>query len=129
MQATRRHRLPSAPACKVFYVDERRVASAREGLPEPGVLREIADLFGVLSDETRLRILYALARQELCVCDLAQVAGRSIPAVSHQLAALRRLQFVTYRSEGKLAYYRLDSQRLRQLLRDAVRRGERRQRT
>lgn len=53
----RRPRLPAAPSCKVFYVDEGRIASARENLPGPEALRSIADLFGLLSDETRLRIL------------------------------------------------------------------------
>ncbi len=126
MQAStrRRPRLPAAPACKVLYVDEARVASAQRSVPGPDALRAIADLFGLLSDETRLRILYALAREELCVCDLARVAGRSIPAVSHQLAALRRLQVVTWRAEGKLAYYRLASQAVRRLLRDASRRSD-----
>jgi len=126
MQAStrRRPRIPAAPACKVLYVDEARVASAMASVPGPEALRSIADLFGLLSDETRLRILYALAREELCVCDLARVAGRSIPAVSHQLAALRRLQVVSYRSEGKLAYYRLASQAVRRLLRDASRRSD-----
>ena len=126
MQVSTRRRsvLPAAPACKVLYVDEARVASAMASVPGPEALRSIADLFGLLSDETRLRILYALAREELCVCDLARVAGRSIPAVSHQLAALRRVQVVSYRSEGKLAYYRLASQAVRRLLRDASRRSD-----
>lgn len=106
-------------------MDERRVASARKGVPEDPSLREIAELFGALSDETRLRLLYALSREELCVCDLARVAGRSIPAVSHQLSLLRRLGLVTYRNEGKLAYHRLDSVAVRQLLNDAARRGAR----
>ncbi len=119
----RRPRITAAPACKVLYVDEARVASAQRSAPGPDALRAIADLFGLLSDETRLRILYALAQEELCVCDLARVAGRSIPAVSHQLAALRRLQVVTLRAKGKFAYYRLASQAVRQLLRDASRRG------
>jgi DNA-binding transcriptional ArsR family regulator len=108
------------------YVDERRVASARKGVPDAVPLRGIADLFGALSDQTRLRLLYALSREELCVCDLAQVAGRSIPAVSHQLALLRRLALVTYRNEGKLSYYRLASDVVRELLDDAARRGGRR---
>ena len=69
-----------------MYVDERRVASARKGVPEGRPLREIADLFGALAEETRLRLLCALSREELCVRDLAQVTERSIPAVSHQLA-------------------------------------------
>jgi DNA-binding transcriptional ArsR family regulator len=118
-----RRRAPSkGPACKVVYVDERRVASARKNVPLDGALADVAERFGALSDETRLRILYALAREELCVCDLAQVAGRSIPAVSHQLALLRRQKLVAHRNEGKLVYYRLDSVAVRRL-RDAVRRG------
>lgn len=116
------------PTCEIVYVDERRVASARKGVPGDEALAAITDLFGALSDRTRLRILYALAREELCVCDLAQIAGRSIPAVSHQLALLRRLRLVTYRNQGKLSYYRLDSEALRQLLRDAERRDSRRRR-
>lgn len=124
--ATTRRRRSRGPECEILYVDERRVGSARKGVPEGTALRAIADLFGALSDETRLRVLYALSREELCVCDLAQVAGRSIPAVSHQLALLRRLGLVTYRNEGKLAYYRLHSEPVRQLLGDAARRGARR---
>ena len=108
-----------------MYVDERRVASARKGLPDEASLRGITELFGALSDETRLRLLYALSREELCVCDLAKVAGRSIPAVSHQLSLLRRLGLVTYRNEGRLSYYRLLSDVVRELLNDAVRRGAR----
>lgn len=108
----------------MLYVDEARVASAMAKVPGPEALRTTADLFGLLSDETRLRILYALAREELCVCDLARVADRSIAAVSHQLGALRRLQVVSYRSEGKLAYYRLASPVVRRLLRDASRRND-----
>lgn len=127
-EVARRRPRSRGPTCEVVYVDERRVASAREGVPEERALGEIADLFGALSDPTRLRILYALAREELCVCDLAQVAGRSIPAVSHQLALLRRLKLVTYRNEGKLAYYRLDSEAVQRLLSDAVRREARRSR-
>jgi DNA-binding transcriptional ArsR family regulator len=125
VEAKRRRSRLRGPTCEIVYVDERRVASAREGLPEERALGDIAELFGALSDRTRLRLLYALAREELCVCDLAQVAGRSIPAVSHQLALLRRLGLVAYRNEGKLSYHRLDSDAVRELLRDAGRRKTR----
>ena len=126
LEATRRRPRSRGAKCEIVYVDERRVASARKGVPEGPPLREIADLVGALSDETRLRLLYALSREELCVCDLAQVAERSIPAISHQLALLRRLGLVTYRNEGKLSYHRLASEVVRQLLDDAARRGARR---
>ena len=126
LEATRRRSRSRGATCEIVYVDERRVASARKGVPDGPSLRDIADLFGALSDETRLRLLYALSREELCVCDLAQVAGRSIPAVSHQLSLLRRLGLVTYRNEGKLSYYRLQSDVVRELLNAAVRRGARR---
>lgn len=121
VEAKRRRSRSRGPTCQIVYVDERRVASAREGVPEERALGDVADFFGALSDRTRLRLLYALAREELCVCDLAQVAGRSIPAVSHQLTLLRRLGLVAYRNEGKLSYYRLDSPAVRELLRHAGR--------
>ncbi len=124
--AARRRPRSRGATCEIVYVDERRVASARKVVPDGPPLRDIAELFGALSDETRLRLLYALSREELCVCDLAKVAERSIPAVSHQLALLRRLGLVTYRNEGKLSYHRLDSDVVRQLLHDAARRGARR---
>lgn len=129
MEAKRRRSRFRGPTCEIVYVDERRVASARQGLPEERALGDIAELFGALSDRTRLRLLYALAREELCVCDLAQIAGRSIPAVSHQLALLRRLGLVAYRNEGKLSYHRLDSDAVRELLRDAGRRKARESRS
>lgn len=96
------------------------MASARER-----ALGDIADLFGAPSNRMRLPLLHALAREELCGCDMAQVAGRSIPAVSHQLALGRRLGLVTCRNGGELSYHRLDSDAVRELLSDAGRRKTR----
>lgn len=110
--------------CQVRYVDEARVAAAEVALPAPEVIARAADGFGALADPTRLRLLYALARTELCVCDLARVLGRSMGATSHQLQALRRMGLVAYRMEGKLAYYSLTSGWVRALLDDARRRLE-----
>lgn len=89
-------------------------------IPSPSEVQRIADLFGVLSDPTRVRMLYALTREELCVCDLARVVGRSMPATSHQLQLLRRMHLVKYRTAGKLAYYSLDDPRVKRLVQDAV---------
>jgi len=69
--------------------------------------QRMAELFGVLADPNRLRILSALARQELCVCDLAASAKTSESAVSHQLRILRAMRLVRYRREGRNVYYTL----------------------
>jgi DNA-binding transcriptional ArsR family regulator len=115
---------PVEGVCQTRYVDEVRVAAAEAALPSADVIERAADGFGALADPTRLRLLYALARTELCVCDLSRILGRSMGATSHQLQTLRRMGLVTYRMEGKLAYYRLTSDWVRALLDGARRRVE-----
>ena len=104
-------------------VNDAKVAKARAAAPDVDVLQAIADRFGALADPTRLRILLALSRAELCVCDLANVAGRSMPATSQQLKLLRALGLVKFRMDGKLAYYSLADEWVRAVLADAVRRS------
>jgi DNA-binding transcriptional ArsR family regulator len=94
-------------SCAVDYVDERKVAAVRAMSPPPEDIDRVAERFSALADPTRIRLLHALARAELCVCDLSKVAGRSMPATSQQLQILRRLGLVKYRTAGKLAYYSL----------------------
>ncbi|MCE5204068.1 MAG: metalloregulator ArsR/SmtB family transcription factor [Actinomycetia bacterium] len=89
-------------------------------MPADGHLKRARDLFDALGDDTRLRIVAALARTELCVCDLAQVAGVSESAVSHQLRLLRNLDLVTFRRQGKRAVYRLADECVRDLLSSAL---------
>ncbi|WP_071516677.1 metalloregulator ArsR/SmtB family transcription factor [Geitlerinema sp. PCC 9228] len=69
--------------------------------------QRMAEFFGILADANRLRILSALAVQEMCVCDLARAVHMSESAVSHQLRALRSLRVVGYRKEGRKVFYRL----------------------
>ena len=69
--------------------------------------QQMAEFFGTLSDPSRLRLLSALAQQELCVCDLAAVAKMGESAVSHQLRVLRSQRLVKYRREGRKIYYSL----------------------
>lgn len=81
--------------------------------------------FSALSDATRLKILIALANcEELCVCDVAHVAGVSISAASHHLRKLRDLEILSYRNDGKMAYYSVRDQQLAGLLKTAVRNRE-----
>lgn len=89
-------------------------------LPEDQI-RQVAETFKILAHPTRIKILRALASEELCVCDLAQVLGLSVSAVSHQLRTMRQLKFVRYRMDGKLAYYSLRDQFGLALLDDGLR--------
>lgn len=102
--------------CEARVVDPVAVQRARSGIAdEPRVLRTTA-IFSALADPTRFTILDALAREELCVCDLAEVAGISQSGVSHQLRVLRDRGLVAYRREGTRAVYRLADAHVRDLI-------------
>jgi DNA-binding transcriptional ArsR family regulator len=101
-------------------VDEVKVARVRAAAPDADTVQRLADMFGALADPTRLRLLDALSRAELCVCDLATVVGRSMPATSQQLKILRSLGLVRFRMDGKLAFYSLADEWVRSVLADAV---------
>ncbi|MBE3586600.1 ArsR/SmtB family transcription factor [Desulfofundulus thermocisternus] len=79
----------------------------------------LSELFRVLGDETRTKILYLLSHRELCVCDLAEILEMSLPAVSHHLRLLKAMRLVKYRREGKMVYYSLDDDHIVNLIREA----------
>ena len=89
-------------------IDGDRVAAVQRRMPAAAGFRHLAEIFSAMGDPTRLRVLFALARQELCVCDLSTLLGVSVSAVSHQLRLLRGLRLVKCRREGRLSYYSLD---------------------
>jgi len=101
--------------CDSFCPSE-RVDYLREKVLEVAGLSEI---FKVLGDETRTKVLFLLAQQELCVCDLAAVLEMSLPAVSHHLRLLKALRLVKYRRDGKMVYYSLDDEHILNLIREA----------
>jgi DNA-binding transcriptional ArsR family regulator len=70
----------------------------------------LADLFKVFSDSTRVKILYSLQHSEMCVCDIAVLLGMTKSAISHQLRTLRQTRLVKYRKDGKVVYYSLDDE-------------------
>ena len=90
----------------------------------PEAVSALAEIFKVLGDPTRIRIAYALAREELCVCDIANLLGVSQSAVSHSLRALRQMKLVRFRKDGKIAYYALDDEHVSRLLEDGFRHVE-----
>lgn len=106
--------------CEILYIDEPRVKAVEAQMPADETIEEVTDIFKVLSDPTRAKIVFALSRAELCVCDIAALLGLSVSAVSHQLRLLRSLRLVTYQKEGRLAYYSLDDDHTAQLLQDVL---------
>lgn len=107
--------------CGCTEVHPDAVEKARRGeLPVPQLLA-ISELFKILGDPTRLRILNALKHEkELCVCDLSRALEMTQSAISHQLSLLRRARLVAYRKEGKVVYYRLDDDHVADLLSTAM---------
>jgi DNA-binding transcriptional ArsR family regulator len=106
--------------CEIDLIHPEAVRKVLDTLPEQAEIRRTAETFQLLSDPMRARIVYALALEELCVCDVAAVARLSVSAASHQLKRLRDRGVVAYRKEGRLAYYRLSDERLRGLLESGV---------
>ena len=92
---------------------------ARRGLPDDDMVRFVAEMFTALGDPTRVRMLYALRRGELCVRDLALAVGISESATSHQLRLLRDRRLVRPRREGNAMYYAVDDAHLAALFREA----------
>jgi DNA-binding transcriptional ArsR family regulator len=84
------------------------VAEVRKKIPDDETLLNLADMFKVFSDSTRVKILCALQHSPMCVCDIAALLGMTKSAISHQLRALRQTRLVKYRRDGKVVYYSLD---------------------
>lgn len=79
----------------------------------------LSEIFKVLGDETRTKILYLLAHQRLCVCDLAEILEMTLPAISHHLRLLKAFRLVRYEREGKMVYYSLDDHHILNMIRQA----------
>ncbi len=107
-------------ACDIFYVNEVQVKRVQKLMPDPATVNQVTEIFASLSDPTRARIVFALTKAELCVCDVATLLGMSVSAVSHQLRVLRHLGLVKYRKEGRMAYYSLDDEHASALLTQAL---------
>ena len=88
--------------CEYMYVHQDVVNKVKQDMPQDETLYDLAELFKVFGDSTRIKILYALFEAELCVCDIAQLLSVSQTAVSHQLRVLKNNKLVKFRKEGML---------------------------
>lgn len=94
--------------CDILCINVAAVDRVKSLMLNESDMKDIAAIFKVLGDPNRVKIMYCLAAEELCVCDLAQLLGMSVSAVSHQLRILRDKRLVKFRREGKIVYYSLD---------------------
>lgn len=99
---------------RVVHIEKVEKAS-KEDLPLD-LVEKVSRLFKLFADPSRLRILHALDKQEMCVCDMAAFLGSSESAVSHQLRLLRTSGLVVNRRQGTILYYRLSDKRLPELI-------------
>lgn len=97
-----------------------RIEKGRASMPPEAELYELSDFFKVLGDSTRMRILFAIDKGPLCVCDIAELLGMTKSAVSHQLGVLRRSALVTYKKSGKNAFYELADDHVRAIIECAL---------
>ena len=104
------------PQCSFQYVHEDTVKEVKAAMPEEEKLYDVAELFKVFSDSTRIRILYVLLTAEVCVCDLAALLSMTDSAVSHQLRILKQARLVKYRRSGKTVFYSLADAHVRSIL-------------
>ena len=101
--------------CETHFIDTERVEVVQRSMQPDSVIDDLAQTFKVLGDPTRVKILMALSYQELCVCDIANLIGLSVSAISHQLRLLRNLRLVKNRKEGRTVYYSLDDPHIESL--------------
>ena len=107
---------PEIPICGEECIHEEIVEKVDQELPCDEILYDLAELFKIFGDTTRIKILYVLAEDEMCVCDIAAVLGMNQSAISHQLKVLKDNNLVGNRREGKTIYYYLADEHVRSMI-------------
>ncbi|MDE6313615.1 MAG: metalloregulator ArsR/SmtB family transcription factor [Lachnospiraceae bacterium] len=99
-----------------IHIHEDVVAQVQSRLPEEAKLYDLAEFFKIFGDTTRIKILYVLLQQEMCVLDIALLLGMTQSAISHQLRVLKTMQLVKFRREGKTILYSLSDSHIENIL-------------
>ncbi len=106
--------------CDVDVIHEAVAKRVKASMPEEVTLYDLAELFKVFGDSTRIRILWALDEAEMCVCDIAYVLNMSQSAISHQLRVLKQANLVKNRREGKIVFYSLVDEHVKYILKQGL---------
>lgn len=102
--------------CEYFHIHKDMVENVKSKMPCDEQLYDLADLFKVFGDTTRIKILYALFESEMCVCDIATLLNMEQSAISHQLKVLKQSKLVRSRRQGKSVIYSLDDDHVRTMI-------------
>lgn len=102
--------------CEYICVHNELVEKVQNSLPQEEQLYDLADLFKVFADSTRIKILYVLFESEVCVCDIATLLGMNQSAISHQLRILKQAKLVKNRRDGKTIFYSLADDHIKSIL-------------
>jgi len=98
--------------CEITVLHEDILKKVRRGLTDEILLRKMAEMFKVMNDPTRLKIINALMLSEMCVCDIAALMEMTQPSISHHLKVMRQSELIKYRRDGKAVYYSLDDEHI-----------------
>lgn len=104
------------PCCEYMHAHTDLVENINEHMPKEETLCDLAELFKVFGDTTRIKILYVLFESEMCVCDIAQLLKMSMSAISHQLRVLKQIKLVKFRKDGKTVFYSLADDHVRTMI-------------
>ena len=104
------------PCCEFLHAHEELIARVNDNMPDEMMLYELAELYKIFGDSTRIKILYVLFESEMCVCDIAQLLGISQSAVSHHLRVLKQSKLVKFSKEGKSVIYSLTDDHVRTII-------------
>ena len=107
---------PILEQCDYMHLHEKVIEQVQEEMPEEEILYDLAELFKVFGDSTRIRILFVLFEVEVCVCDLASALNMTQSAISHQLRILKQNKLVKSRREGKSVFYSLADDHVRTII-------------
>lgn len=104
------------PHCALPHVHDETLEKLSAEMPEEDLLYDVAELFKIFGDSTRIKILYVLFEEEVCVCDIALALNMTVSAISHQLRILKNARLVKYRKDGKTVFYSLADDHVRTIL-------------
>ncbi len=104
------------PGCEFMHIHEDVVKKVEEAMPVTEELFDLAELFKIFGDSTRIKILYVLFEAEMCVCDIAQILNMTVSAISHQLRILKQARLVKFRKEGKSVFYSLADEHIKKII-------------
>jgi ArsR family transcriptional regulator, lead/cadmium/zinc/bismuth-responsive transcriptional repressor len=102
--------------CEINTIHQDIVENVKNVMPQDDLIYDLAEFYKVFADSTRMKIIYALMENELCVCDIAAIVGTTQSAISHQLRILKQAKLVKYKKDGKVVYYSLDDEHIAEIV-------------